>query len=85
MPNEISIPLVSLLVGLLGSACGVIIGMKVAQAKLEAWRDITEVEVSRLKSRAEIHGDDLLIHDMEIGTLMQHQGMERIRRQVARG
>jgi hypothetical protein len=85
MPNEISVPLVSLLVGLIGSACGVFIGIKIGIARLETWRDICDVEVARLKSRTEVHGDDLLIHDMEIGTLMQKQGMERIRRQVARG
>ncbi len=85
MPTEVSVPLISLLVGILGSAIGVIVTLKVCLTRLETWRDITDTEVSRLKSKAEVHGDDLLIHDMEIGSLMQKQGMERIRRQVARG
>ncbi len=83
--QPILIPLISLLVGMVGSAIGVVIGMKLGVVRLETWRDITDVEISRLKSRGEAHGDDLLIHDMEIGSLMQRQGMERIRRQVARG
>lgn len=76
---------VSLFVGLFGGCLGAYIGMRVGLVRLETWRDIIDKNVNRLTQRVGVLGDDSLVHDMEIGALMQGAGKDRIRRQAERG
>lgn len=76
--------LISLLVGLGSGWIGAYMGMKIAVVKLQGKADIHETAINRLTVDVSAHRDDLLVHDMEIGLLMDRDGLERVRRQLNR-
>lgn len=69
----------------LGSAAGIWVAIKITVARLETWRAIDAGNITVLQRDVSILQEDSLVHDMEIGGILQRQGTERVRRQVARG
>lgn len=69
---------------MLGSGVAAYVVMKVGVAKLEEWKVFADGNINRTIVTVGRHGDDLLIHDMELGNLHNSLGMERVRRQMVR-
>jgi hypothetical protein len=72
------------LASMLGSGIAAFVVMKVGVAKLETWKDFADGNINRTIATVGRHGDDILIHDVELGNLHQSLGMERVRRQMVR-
>ena len=62
---------------LLGTAAGVFVGIKVALAKIEMWRDIAAEEIRELRKDVGVLEDDSLIYDGEIDLLYNNSGLRR--------
>lgn len=77
-------PLISALVGLIAGGVGGYIGISIALARLEVWRDIRDGDILALRRDVNAHGDDILTLDYEVGTLMTNAGLARARRQRIR-
>lgn len=85
MSQEVVINLVSLVVGLVGGLIGAYVGMKVGLARLETWMGIAKIDIDRIQEKVDVYGEDLLVHDMEIGQLMRAGNFPRVSRQRMRG
>lgn len=69
---------------MLGSGIAAFVVMKIGVAKLETWKEFADGNINRTIAAVGRHGDDLLIHDMELGNLHNSLGLERVRRQMVR-
>jgi hypothetical protein len=75
----------SLIFGISGMIFGNIMGSKVALARVETWIDIREGDIEALRRDRDLHRDDLLVHDIEIGSALNALNLPRVRRQQVRG
>jgi hypothetical protein len=75
----------SLVFGIAGMIFGNIMGSKVAITRIETWIDIREGDIEALRRDRDLHRDDLLVHDIEIGSALAALNIARVRRQSIRG
>lgn len=78
--NELIAPLLSIVMG----GVSAYLGVRVALVRLETQMANALDRLERLHRRTSVHGEDLLIHDMEIGTVMEKLQMRREVRQRVR-
>jgi hypothetical protein len=76
--------LASLIAGLTAGALGAYVGIRVALAGLTTWKDIRDGDIRSLQMTVDVHGDDILTLDYEVGTLMSAASIPRARRQRVR-
>jgi hypothetical protein len=61
------------------------LAVKIALTKLEYWQTrVADPLLDKLVSDVSAHQDDLRTHDVEIGMVMSHAKLERVRRQTLR-
>lgn len=84
MTPDMIIPAISIVIGIASGWVGAYIGMRVGIVRLETHMETVQKEVEKLGSRSHLHNEDLLIHDAEIGDVMQTLDIPRIRRQARR-
>ena len=72
---------ISLVVGLCGGLIGAYVGLKVGLAKLQIHMQYVRERLEILGQRSHVHNEDLLVHDMEIDTLMGQLAIPRAKRQ----
>lgn len=75
---------ISLAVGLGSGWLGAWMGIKIAIVRLEIGQETADLAINRLTVDVSAHRDDILIHDIELGTIHTHLGIERTRRQMMR-
>lgn len=81
MPSQVLVSLLSVFVGMFGGLIGSYVGMRVGLARIETWRDGAKADIDAGKKTLAHHGEDLLVHDIEIGMLMSDSGKDRVTRQ----
>lgn len=81
---NIWMPLVTLFVGIFGGGLGAWIGVKVAIARLEFWKEMTDGKIKELNQRSDWHHDDLMAHDFELAMALPKIGLGRAPRQRIR-
>ena len=78
-------PLICVLIGLSAGGLGSWIGVRIAVTRLEVWRQVDAKSIETIAARVSVHSEDLLVHDLELGQVMQYAGLDRVRRQMVRG
>lgn len=84
MTPEMILPAISIVIGLVSGWIGAYVGMRVGIVRLETHMETARKELEKLSRRSHLHNEDLLIHDAEIGDLMQELNLPRIQRQTRR-
>jgi hypothetical protein len=74
----------SLIAGLTAGGLGAYVGIRVAIAGLTTWKDIRDGDIKAMQRQVDVHGDDILTLDYEVGTLMTAASIPRARRQRVR-
>jgi hypothetical protein len=74
----------SLLLGITGMIFGHLMGSKLAIARVEAWIEIRETDIKSLRRDRDLQRDDILVHDIEIGSAFDALNLPRVRRQAIR-
>ncbi len=77
-------PLICVIIGLMAGGVGSWVGVRIAVTRLEVWRQVDSESIRTMAERLAVHSEDLLVHDLEIGQLMRHTGLDRIQRQGVR-
>jgi hypothetical protein len=83
MNPNLLIPILSAL-ALIGSGVGAYIGVRVAIARIETWREITDANINRLTNRVDLLSEDCAVFNTELGWLMREAGRDRANRQELR-
>lgn len=84
MPENAYIPIISLFVGIFGGALGAWVGVKMSIARLEFWKEMTDGKIKELSRNSDLHHDDLMAHDFEIGNALSKLVIPRVTRQRIR-
>lgn len=80
MSIELSLPLISLIVGVFGAVLGAWMTIKIGMAKFETWRDIRDGNIKDLLRDMVLTKEDVYVHDNEIGALFEVNKMTRLSR-----
>jgi ABC-type lipoprotein release transport system permease subunit len=81
---QVAFLVLAFVVGVIGGVLGAYVGMKVGISKLEIWQEITTTALHSLQGDVRILNEDSLVHDLEVGDLMNLAGLPRKRRQRLR-
>lgn len=75
--NPTIIMALTALVSMIGSACGVYVGMKVGLAKLEVWQGMADTVIKDIRRDVNVLQDDSLIYDGEIDVVYDNLNLHR--------
>jgi hypothetical protein len=75
---------VGLLSGLIGGLAGAFMGLKLAQVRLEVWKEYTDKSINALVTTSANHNEDIRVHDQELDGIHEKLGMRRYVRQWLR-
>lgn len=67
-----------------GGAFGGWLGVKMAIARLEFWKDLTDGKIKELTRNTDLHHDDIMTLDFEVGQVLQSLKLPRVMRQRIR-
>lgn len=80
MSIELSLPLISLIVGVFGAVLGSWMTIKVGMAKFETWREIRDGNIKDLLRDNVLIKEDVYVHDNELAALFEVTKMTRLSR-----
>lgn len=85
------VPAIAIVVGLVSGGIGSYAGLKVWQARQEIYNETRDqrqtamqAEIDMLRLRTHDYAEDLLVHDIEIDSIMEKLSMQRVKRQRLR-